>query len=103
MPWRALDEGLPSVQLRLGRILVHQSLRTAFLMESNGFHSASLADCTSSLSVPSASCLYEACGWLLVSQSRSLRQDRQRPPLTRARAMKDEEAACSMRQQSCAR
>src|SRR5205809_5492382 len=51
------DEGVSSTQLRLGRILVHQLLRTAFFMESNGFHGGSLADCTSILSVPSASCL----------------------------------------------
>ena len=31
------DAGVPSAQLRLGRILVHQLLRTAFFMESNGF------------------------------------------------------------------
>ena len=48
------DEGVSSTQLRLVRILVHQLLRTAFLMESNGFHGGSLADCTSILSVPSA-------------------------------------------------
>src|SRR5215510_7379122 len=46
------DEGVPSAQLRLGRILVHQLLRTAFSMESNGFHGGSFADCTSILSVP---------------------------------------------------
>src|SRR5262245_4278040 len=51
------DEGIPSAQLRLGRILVHQLLRTAFSMESNGFHGGSFADCTSILSVPSSSCL----------------------------------------------
>src|SRR5262249_33891264 len=61
------DEGVPSAQLRLGCILVHQLLRTAFLMESNGFHGRSLADCTSIPSVPSVPCLSEACGSLLVS------------------------------------
>src|SRR5262245_1214083 len=38
------DEGVSSTQLRLGLILVHQLLRTAFFMESNGFHGGSLAD-----------------------------------------------------------
>src|SRR5215468_7040184 len=45
------DEGVPSAQLRLGRILVHELLRTAFSMESNGFHCGFLAQCTSILSV----------------------------------------------------
>src|SRR4029453_6950636 len=35
------DESVSSAQLRLGRILVHQLLRAAFFMESNGFHGGS--------------------------------------------------------------
>src|SRR5262249_39622715 len=42
------DQGVSSARLRLRRILVHQLLRTAFLMESNGFHCGFL----SSLSMP---------------------------------------------------
>src|SRR5215510_9909928 len=56
------DEGVSSAQLRLRRILVHQLLRTAFFMESNGFHGASLTDCTSIRSVPSASWVWMVVG-----------------------------------------
>src|SRR5262249_6642562 len=46
------DEGVPHAHLRLWRILVLQLVRTAFLMESNGFHGGSLPQCTAILSVP---------------------------------------------------